>query len=57
MQSDMQCHCMMGLFPDIHRAWLTIDSDIYIWTYEHGYVKGYSLSIQCYCFGFVLVAQ
>ncbi|KAL0269136.1 UNVERIFIED_CONTAM: hypothetical protein PYX00_006963 [Menopon gallinae] len=27
---------MMGLFPEIHRAWLTIDSDIYIWTYEHG---------------------
>lgn len=32
----MQCHCMMGLFPGINRAWLTIDSDIYIWTYEHG---------------------
>ncbi|KAK6639409.1 hypothetical protein RUM43_007682 [Polyplax serrata] len=32
----MQCHCMMGLFPEIHRAWLTIDSDIYIWSYEHG---------------------
>lgn len=27
---------MMGLFPEIHRAWLTIDSDIYIWTYEEG---------------------
>lgn len=25
---------MMGLFPEIHRAWLTIDSDIYVWTYE-----------------------
>lgn len=25
----------MGLFPEIGRAWLTIDSDIYIWTYEH----------------------
>lgn len=24
----------MGLFPEIGRAWLTIDSDIYIWTYE-----------------------
>lgn len=32
----MQCHCMMGLFTEINRAWLTIDSDIYIWTYEHG---------------------
>ena len=25
----------MGLFPEIGRAWLTIDSDIYIWTYEN----------------------
>lgn len=33
---DMQCHCMMGLFTDINRAWLTIDSDIYLWTYESG---------------------
>ncbi|XP_046996559.1 nuclear pore complex protein Nup155 [Schistocerca americana] len=32
----MQCNCMMGLFPEIGRAWLTIDSDIYVWTYEHG---------------------
>ena len=32
----MQCNCMMGLFTDIHRAWLTIDSDIYVWSYEHG---------------------
>lgn len=34
--SHMQCHCMMGLFTEINRAWLTIDSDIYVWTYEHG---------------------
>ncbi|KAL1505828.1 hypothetical protein ABEB36_005300 [Hypothenemus hampei] len=32
--SHVQCHCMMGLFPEINRAWLTVDSDIYIWTYE-----------------------
>lgn len=25
---------MMGLFSEIGRAWLTIDSDIYVWTYE-----------------------
>lgn len=25
---------MMGLFPEINRAWLTVDSDIYVWTYE-----------------------
>ncbi|XP_075223372.1 nuclear pore complex protein Nup154 isoform X2 [Lycorma delicatula] len=34
--SHMQCHCMMGLFSEISRAWLTIDSDIYIWDFEHG---------------------
>lgn len=27
---DINCHCMMGLFPEIGRAWLTIDSDIYV---------------------------
>ncbi|CAG2238962.1 NUP155 [Mytilus edulis] len=32
----MQCNCMMGLFPDISRAWLTIDSDIFVWKYEDG---------------------
>ncbi|KAK8391628.1 hypothetical protein O3P69_017278 [Scylla paramamosain] len=32
----MKCNCMMGLFPEIHRAWLTIDSDIYVWMYEDG---------------------
>lgn len=30
----MQSHCMMGLFTQINRAWLSIDSDIYIWAYE-----------------------
>jgi nuclear pore complex protein Nup155 len=25
---------MMGLFPQIERAWLTIDSDIYVWRFE-----------------------
>ena len=33
---DMQCNCMMGLFPEIRRAWLTIDSNIYVWNYEDG---------------------
>jgi nuclear pore complex protein Nup155 len=32
----MQSYCMMGLFPLIQRAWLSIDSDIYVWTYEDG---------------------
>ncbi|XP_039282164.1 nuclear pore complex protein Nup155 [Nilaparvata lugens] len=34
--SHLQCHCMMGIFPEINRAWLTIDSDIFIWNFEHG---------------------
>ncbi|XP_035777971.1 nuclear pore complex protein Nup154-like [Anopheles albimanus] len=33
--NHVKCHCMMGLFPEIGRAWLTIDTDIYIWTYEN----------------------
>ncbi|XP_060081127.1 nuclear pore complex protein Nup155-like [Ylistrum balloti] len=32
----MQCNCMMGLFPDVERAWLAIDSDIFVWRYEDG---------------------
>jgi len=30
----MQANCMIGLFPEIDRAWLTIDSDIYVWRFE-----------------------
>ncbi|XP_040579145.2 nuclear pore complex protein Nup155 isoform X2 [Lepeophtheirus salmonis] len=30
----MQCNCMMGLFASIGRAWLTIDSDIYVWKFH-----------------------
>lgn len=26
----------MGLMPEIKRAWLTIDSTIYMWNYEDG---------------------
>ena len=29
----MQANCMIGLFPKIERAWLTIDSDIYVWRF------------------------
>ncbi|XP_059140242.1 nuclear pore complex protein Nup155-like [Physella acuta] len=32
----MQCNCMMGLFPEIERAWLTVDSDIFVWKYDDG---------------------
>ncbi|XP_049594009.1 nuclear pore complex protein Nup155 [Syngnathus scovelli] len=32
----MQFNCMMGVFPEITRAWLTIDNDIFMWNYEDG---------------------
>ena len=32
----MACNCSMGLFTQLDRAWLTIDSDIYVWRYEDG---------------------
>lgn len=32
----MQSYCMMGLFPNINRAWLSIDRELYVWTYEDG---------------------
>lgn len=48
---DLQCHCMMGLFAEIHRAWLTIDTDIYMWTYEEStdiaYYDGLNETILC----------
>ena len=34
--STMQCNCAMGLFTNVSRAWLTIDSDIFVWNYEDG---------------------
>ncbi|KAM9820794.1 nuclear pore complex protein Nup155 [Neosynchiropus ocellatus] len=34
--SHMQCNCIMGVFPEISRAWLTIDNDIFMWNYEDG---------------------
>lgn len=41
----------MGLFPEINRAWLTVDSDIYIWTYEENtdlaYFDGINETILC----------
>lgn len=47
----MQCNCMMGLFPEIRRAWLTIDSNIYVWNYEDGsdsaYFDGLDETILC----------
>lgn len=34
--NHMQCHCTMGLLPAIGRAYLTIDTDIYLWQYDSG---------------------
>uniref|UniRef100_A0A672HEV3 Nucleoporin 155 n=1 Tax=Salarias fasciatus TaxID=181472 RepID=A0A672HEV3_SALFA len=34
--SHMQFNCMMGVFPEISRAWLTIDNDIFMFNYEDG---------------------
>ena len=33
---NMQCNCIIGLFPEVERAWLTIDSDIYVWRFADG---------------------
>lgn len=32
----MQQNCEMGLFPEISRAWLTVDSNIFLWSYDNG---------------------
>ncbi|XP_069365133.1 nuclear pore complex protein Nup154 [Maniola hyperantus] len=34
--AHMQCHCLMGAFPEISRVWLAIDSNIYVWAFERG---------------------
>ena len=33
--NHMQQNCDMGLFPEIGRAWLTIDSNIFLWAYDN----------------------
>ncbi|CAG9765140.1 unnamed protein product [Ceutorhynchus assimilis] len=49
--SQAQYQCTMGLFPEINRAWLIADSDLYIWTYETNidmaYFDGISQTILC----------
>jgi nuclear pore complex protein Nup155 len=41
----------MGLFPEIGRAWLSIDSDVFLWNYEDGgdlaYFDGMNEAILC----------
>eukprot|EP00794_Sanderia_malayensis_P007706 gene7706-8543_t len=33
---DVQANVTIGLFAEINRAWLAIDSDIYVWNFEDG---------------------
>ncbi|KAJ1658460.1 hypothetical protein IWQ61_002303 [Dispira simplex] len=32
----LNCRCCMGLFPEIHRVWITIDHRLFLWNYEDG---------------------
>eukprot|EP01135_Chromosphaera_perkinsii_P003900 Nk52_evm1s262 gene=Nk52_evmTU1s262 len=34
--SHLECKCFMGMFPEINRAWLTIDNAIYLWNCNDG---------------------
>jgi len=34
----------MGVFPEVYRAWMTIDSDLYLWDFRDGYVQYYFAS-------------
>ena len=34
--SGSDCRCFMGLLPQIHRAWMTIDSRLFLWDYANG---------------------
>ncbi|KAJ2772288.1 hypothetical protein IWQ57_001829, partial [Coemansia nantahalensis] len=30
----LECRCFMGLFPEIQRAWITVDHRLFLWNYE-----------------------
>ncbi|EFC50324.1 nucleoporin 155 [Naegleria gruberi] len=32
----LEYKCFMGIFPEIHRAWITIDNKFFIWSYLDG---------------------
>lgn len=34
----IHCHSMMGTFAEIRRAWLVVDSDLFLWDFEYGSV-------------------
>ncbi|KAJ1951443.1 hypothetical protein FBU59_000157 [Linderina macrospora] len=31
----LQCRCFMGIFPEIQRAWVTVDHRLFLWNYEN----------------------
>lgn len=33
--TNMQQNCTLGIFPEISRAWLSVDSCIFFWTYDN----------------------
>ncbi|VEL26980.1 unnamed protein product, partial [Protopolystoma xenopodis] len=34
--SCMRKNCLMGVFPDIQRAWVTVDNELFLWDYDSG---------------------
>ncbi|KAJ2157947.1 hypothetical protein GGF46_004135 [Coemansia sp. RSA 552] len=30
----LECRCFMGMFPEIRRAWITVDHRLFLWNYE-----------------------
>ena len=36
LPAEVQLQQLQGLFPEIGRAWLTIDSKLYLWNFEDG---------------------
>jgi len=36
LYSQIECEMFMGLFPEINRAWITIDNRLFLWNYYNG---------------------
>lgn len=36
---DMQSNCAFGIFPEISRAWMSVDSDLFLWNFEQKSVR------------------
>nr|XP_018906260.1 PREDICTED: nuclear pore complex protein Nup155 [Bemisia tabaci] len=48
--SSVQCQYLMGVFPELSRVWVTVDSDFYIWDYKGAdlaFYDGLSETIMC----------